>query len=296
MNNILTRFLTKLPYNGDWIFVTESPRNKNDKDIDAETQYDTPSEVLQAIKTNAPEILKLIYDRAKAHELTIHNSADHIRDKAKALLSTVSFLSAVFLGVVPFFLLAVTKFVWWLIAFECLLFLLLASHLIHSLIIAMNVMTREQYVKTSPQEILSVPQHSKRKQIIAIKEATAQIMAYSNQTHEFIRQRGNKLILGQTAFKFGLLYFFIFIFMHISAAIWYGSAKTKDPLISIIEHQEKTTRIAIDKYEKGIIALKELTKEVSLLHNDNALILEQFKELCKTIKTMDSVKVRTQKR
>jgi hypothetical protein len=229
IKNVFKSIKERLPANGDWLYVTETSYDKTQLPNDIAAKYDTPDKVLKEIRSNGPDVIKLIYEQAKAYEAAIYDGGNQVREKAKALLSTAGFISAILLGVSAFLLSTVIALKIYIFIIEVFLFLLLSTHFIRSLSIALRVMTREEIVRASPSEFLSFPATTDTEELEdAMKLTIARIVAYANQTQEDIRRRANKLILGQHAFRYGLIYFVILIFFHITAMGLHGSSKRMD--------------------------------------------------------------------
>jgi len=272
----------KLPYNGDWLFVTESPIEENNEQ-DIACEYDKPDEILKNLKSDNLELAQLTYERAKDYESFIYNSANHIRDKAKTLLSTASFTSALLLIVLSFFLTTIVSFNWWVIVIESILILFLAEHLIRALAIANDAMTREEFIRQSPSELLSISSTEKGDSIKAYDKLTSQIVAYASQTHEYIRKRGNKLILAQTAFRYGLIYFVIIFIVLLISSSWY---KPQDPWSKLVELEEKILTLTVNNQDKEIEAINELTYEISNLRKNSEQATKNLEKIQKTIKKL----------
>jgi len=273
---------SKLPYNGDWLFVTGNLPDEEDEQKDLEDDYDAPEKVLQNFNSNNLDVIKITYDRVKAHELRIDNLADQTRDKAKILLTTSSVVSAIFLGVISFFPTSITMFNIWVITIELLIFLLLAAHLIHALIRAISVITREGSVYTPPHELLGNCHNAQFSNedhpLSSYKKAISQILAYSNQTHKYILERSNKLILGQHAFKYGLEFFFILIVFHMVAFISSANIRPQDPIAKLNEFEKKISSTIITKQNDIINEINKLIREISLGHQDNKNTIEEMKK------------------
>jgi hypothetical protein len=210
MKSLLIKLKSKLPLNGDWLFVTETPVKVDNNQVDQATGYDNPNEVITRLQSNDTDTLKITYDRAKEFERSICQAADHIRDKAKTLLSTGTFVSAALFGVSTFFLTPMLDLHLGIVIILITLFILMVSHFLRALALSVYVMTREEYVQAAPLEFINL-EHGKTI-AVTLKEAIAQVIAYANQTSEYIRLRSNKLIIAQHAFRWGL-FFFLLLFL-----------------------------------------------------------------------------------
>jgi hypothetical protein len=284
--NWLLHVKSNLPSNGDWVFVTQTPITKQPQQDDLSAKHDTPEKVLKDLKSNDLESIRLIYERAKAYESTIENIGNLTRDKAKALLSTTSMVSAVFFGVASFFSSSSIKFPWWAISIELIIFILLASQLIRSLVIAMDVMTREQAISASPDEFLASyrdsdasERHTISPLVNAYKNAIAQTVAYSNQTHGHINGRKNRLILGQHAFRYGLVYFVLLIMVHTFATISYVNVEPNGRNTAAAERQEKLFQTLLTNQDNLLKGASESMREITLLHQADSEIMGKQREL-----------------
>jgi hypothetical protein len=292
---------TKLPFNGDWLFVSDDPPAKQHNqeapavnqlggianpeaektDIHPENEeidYCDSRAIRQALYSNELDLIKIIYERAMGHESIISNIASRVYDKAKTLLSTASFASAVLFGVVSFILFGLPRFRGWVIIVEVMLFIILGSHLIRALTIAMSVMTREQLIYTRPSEFLFPTSVGKDKVLDAYKDAIAQIVAYANLTNEKLRERVNKLMTGQHAFRWGLIYFVLLSSFHLVVLTVSPAEQPKDLLSRIVELEEKVLPSMAAKHDELIDTIKQLTTQLSQAHTDNAVLLKQLKD------------------
>jgi hypothetical protein len=260
---------SQLFLNGDWLFVTETPTTSDEpQSNDLALKFDTPEKVLAHITANDLESIKLIYERTKKSEASVDSIENLTRDKAKTLLGTASFASAIFFGVTSFFSSSSANLPWWIVAVELILFILLACHLIHSLVIGMEVMTREQSINASPDEFLN----SYGSSVEAYKNAIAQTLAYANKSHEFIRKRSNKLILGQRAFQYGLMYFALLVVLHI-----FSTSYLRMPTAG--EQQTKRMESLFSVQDQSLRAIAGNIKDVALLHQTNSEVIGKQREL-----------------
>jgi hypothetical protein len=235
LSRFLIKLIQKLPGNGDWIFVTPSPIVENNY-VDIADKYSKPDDIITQLHFNNIEIAKLTLEQAKSYESKIRLTADHVRDKAKTLFSAASFTSAIFLIILSFFSTYIGLFGLGIVIIEFLLILLMAGHLIRALLLAIDVMTREESVVQSPLEFLSPRLTRNDDSLENYKYLVSQTVAYSNMTHKYILQRINKLIIAQYAFKYGLIYFtIIFLFFLVSSSI----TKSEDPSIELLKSIEK---------------------------------------------------------
>ena len=258
------RSKSKMPFNGDWLFVTEDntlPQSHEKEQLLAEEKWETPSEVFQKLETEKLEVVKLIYERAKTYEAIVNSRADHVRDKAKSLLGTVSFVSAVLGGVASFLTTSIVKLNGWWFVGELVLLVILGGHLIRALLIAMDVMTREVVITSRKEEFLLPKSET---ELHALKCSISQIVTYANQTNELVWARVNQLILGQTAFRYGLLWFSLLLGVQIFAgkAVNEIDAKAKANLVSQTEIQSSI----LAKEEQLLEELRQMKVEIIRIH------------------------------
>jgi len=266
-----------LPLNGDWLFVTETPIRNNYVQRDLTAGYEVPEKVLASLTSNNIDLIKFIYERAKLHEDRIENISNQMRDKAKTLLGTVSFVSAIFFGIISFFTPSTLKLPWWFIFSELSLFILLACQMIRSLMIAMEVMTREESIVAPPDEFLRSYENGNETEnaiITAYKNAIAQTVAYPIQTHLLLKKRINRLILGQRAFQYGLFYFVLLIFIHVSCtAITYKNnqlynshtnAPSQEQMLKDLRSEQENIKAQMVENNKELSVLNKSEKKISL--------------------------------
>lgn len=265
----LKRVKSKLPLNGDWLYVTENYAPSIEQSL-GEENWDTPDKVFQEINSGKLEVLKLVYERAKAYESIVNSKADHVRDKAKSLLGTVAFVSAVLLGVTSFLVTSIVKLNgWWFIG-ELILVSVLGTHLVRALLIAMDVMMREVIITSRKEELLL--QRSET-ELHALKCLISQIFSYANKTDEFVRERVNKLILGQDAFRYGVVCFALFLVIQIYAGKKVNEIenKAKSNVLSQTEIQSSI----LSREEQLLDELRQLKVEIIRIHQDNEDLLKK---------------------
>lgn len=265
----------KLPFNGDWLFVTETPY-RGQQDEGPQQDYVKPNAILCSIESDDIDVIRLVYERAKGHESVVYETANHVRDKAKALLSSASFVSAALLGVASLLLTAVTRLAAWIVAVELLLFILITSHLLRSLYIAMEVMTREESVMSAPEELISPPSAGTFLVIRAYKQAISEVIAYANQTREHIRKRVNRLIIGQHAFRMGLLGFVLFVVLHVAAVTLADKVESGNATQKMMDFEARLLSLEAQGTQQAT-ALTELTRDISRLRVETELIIERLK-------------------
>lgn len=207
---------SRLPLNGDWIFVTPTIVSPDKEKVDIADKFSSIDEVkahLTSEKLSEPG-LKLVYERAKEFERSVMVRADHVRGKAATLLGTSSLVSAVLFGILGFMMRDITVNPAWVIVIELILGFEMMCHFIRSLFIAADVMTREVSVEASPSEILAFDSI-----VVYLKDAISQTIAYGNMTSEYIRKKVNRLIIGQHAFRYGLVYFALLLAVQTASRI-----------------------------------------------------------------------------
>lgn len=235
--------------------------------IDLAAEYKEPQKILDVLnktKCENAETLKLIYERVKAHETTIYNSADHVRDKAKTMLGTASFTAAILFGVAALFITAIKGFPLYVLIIEFSLFVLQIAFFGVALYKSVKVMTREQIIKPSPDEILCVEAVPADEQLVlAYKNAISHVLAYANQTHEYIRQRVNMLIEAQRKFGYGLICFLLFFGLYFSFLFKYGPPDDGGQRLRDLEQR---LTLKLDEYTKQETeALKGIAVEIKKL-------------------------------
>lgn len=193
------------------MFWVVPDRLEADQKDDIASEYESEYELEEQWSETDPSITEFIHDRAAAFSHRIHSKADRVRSKAKTLFNASSFASAVLLGLGAVYVRAVPDLTlgWSLLILGP--FALMAVQLIRALYIAIDVMRREEAVTQSALSIDEIASHSPSRAQAHLKSA-AQLVAFANRTDEFIKNRVNRLIIGQTAFRNALVWF-VFAFV-----------------------------------------------------------------------------------
>jgi hypothetical protein len=163
-------------------------------------------------RTKDTGVARLIFERAKAHEATVDGISDSVRDKAKTIVGTATFVSAVVLGLISVVLPSFARSETTLLLSSIVLSGLLVSQLVRAIYTALEAMTHESFVSQSSADYLALAR-SPADLSAAYAESISQIVAFANQSHEHVRHRVNQLILAQHAFKWGLIYFGVIAFL-----------------------------------------------------------------------------------
>jgi large-conductance mechanosensitive channel len=275
---------TRLPANGDWIFVTgDLPGDSPEDPANPEEPFIDVGSVRSSLYSNDPDLIKLVYERAKAYEATISNYTNRVYDKAKTLVGSVSFVSAVLSALVSLLLSSASRFGWIVIAIESSILFLMVGHLLRSVSIGLRVITREDLYYTHYNEVLAAASIGQDGLVNAYKDAISQIVSYADRTHEQAWQRVRKLILGQAAFHYGIFFFVLFVAFHLIALALFAKEPAKDPVNKLVELQEKALASSSSEHAELVKAIRDLTFQLSESHKDNSALIEQLKEVQKKI-------------
>jgi hypothetical protein len=264
---------SKLSFIGDLLFVRETPVDVHSLPEDQAAKFDRPDKVLSGLKSENIEVLRITYERAKDFEREIAATADHVRDKAKTLFSTGSFVSGVLFGVSALFVTAVSTFSSILVIIHGLLFTIVFSHFIRAFFLAMIVMTKEESVQAGPSEYLVIA--NKKKESTLLREAISQRVAYANQTHEYLRKRSNKLIVAQTSFRYGLIYFLILVLFHFFSY----ALQTKELSTENWSRLDSLTSVTARTLTETNTVLESISRELSDSNKAQQSIVEQLKRI-----------------
>src|SRR5262249_34675016 len=151
-------------------------------------KYSTPAAFAGRFATSTQEELSSIEVEAKALRDRVDARTQHVRDKAKALLGTTSFIASVTLGAASFLAAHPGLLPTWSLGPILALLLLMLLQFGYSLIRAMSAITREQVVDISTDDILTL--NTGKVHLITAQLAAAN--AYQVASTEQV----NKLILG----------------------------------------------------------------------------------------------------
>lgn len=279
----ILQFKSKLPANGDFLFVTETPARGGQEDIDLADRYKHRNAVLNQLRSNDLDVIKLIYERAKIYESKVEMVDTVTRDKAKTLVGVSSLTSAIFLGFVSAFSSAIPKFNWWILLIELLLFIFLASHLLNALLKALESLTREVSEWPGPQDFLL--SRVDVKPYFAFSEAIAQIVSSACKNLGYIHERNNKVQIAQHAFYYALIYFLVFVMFHILALSIPLNTNIDDPMKKAFASMEKiptaieTISISINsERQEQMTAIKELSTKLSTIDQASRAIIFELRE------------------
>jgi len=271
--NIILKIKSYLPFNGDFLYVTENIQSSStEKDIS--NDFDKSNIIIKKLKSNEKDILELTYKMSLDYYNSILDKSDKVREKAKVIVSSSSFISAVIIALSSSVVI-VNKTIshQWLLYIEFILYLMTIMHLIRSLMIAITVIRREESIEISPLDIVEVAKYTDKKKLgLIYKEISSKMIAYANNTHEFIRKRVNQLILSQTSYKYGIFYFVLFMVLHVFILNLFSNRDLS--FADLIKSYEKNQNIEIKLNEKQINLLEKFIDEYKKSENNKLKILK----------------------
>jgi hypothetical protein len=272
----------KLPLGGDWLFVTETPSSDDVLTQDLVMEYLNQEDVLFDLKTENENVVKLIYERALKYNKDVENISENIKKKAEILLRMTSFVSAIFFGILSFVSVSKNMNVPnWMLFLISIFFILMGVHLISSLVQAIKVMTREELVLSSPQQIVfksneDIQGNNENIVLHAYKMAISDIISNACNTHKLIRRSINKVIIAQYSFVYGLFFFMLIIGLQFSAS-FFQTKKLPEPSFSdLIQIEDQLLENIVKKEIKLREQIEDRKKIVEKLKIENEDILKQI--------------------
>ncbi len=207
---------SKLPFNGDWLYVTENIPKDGQEKHDISDNFDKPEQIISQLESNDTDILKLTHKMSLDYYNSILSRSDRVIGKAKIIINSSAFISAVIIAISSSIVLINNSTeLHWLFYIGCFFYIMTIIHLTRTLMLAISVIRREESIELSPLEIVEVAKCKIKSDLPSIyKDISSKMIAYANNTDKFILKRVNKLILSQTSFKYGIFYFVCFMILH----------------------------------------------------------------------------------
>jgi hypothetical protein len=253
-----------LPFNGDWLFATESLKPKDPDERDLAAEFSDYKVFLREMHTTDLPVLQVIYERAKAYSDMIHKGADSVRTRAIAILSASSFVSAIILFISSLLISLKDRGNRWVTCFLMILFLGTVWHLVRSLLLSVDVVQKETLVEVSPLDISNLGSYNEACVGRLYKELSAQLVANASQSQDFIRKKANRLILGQCELRWGVGFFVTFLFLSVGLSIFHTKP---DAIYDLVKSQNtkfdalvRTIERTADQQTKAIESLKTRTE------------------------------------
>jgi len=217
VGGILVHYKSKLPSNGDWLWVSFEGEATEGKVIES------VDDVIGQIQTNDSDVLSLMYERSKNFETRIISNISDTRDKAKSLLTMSSFAATTVFAVAAV-LSSTIRIQAGLAVIVIALYVLLCSHLFHALCKALQVLTREDVVYASHDDIVG----NEDERSPALRKAIAETLVFARQTRRKSAGRVGDLLVGLTSFRYGLVYFFLMVALNVGIIICSNVEVTQD--------------------------------------------------------------------
>jgi len=283
VKKLLLNIKHNLPLNGDFLFVTETPINPEVFSKELVVEYHDPKDVLKDLNSKNEDVVKLIYERALKYNRDVEFISENLKKKGEILLRMTSFVSAIFLGILSFISTNISKNInTWILLIICIFFVFMGIHLISSLIRSIKVMTREESILSSPQQIVfknneTITNEKLGSILNAYKIATADIVSNTCMTHSLINKNINMIIIAQNSFVYGLLFFMLIVGLQLSALLFLKSDKIDELSISNIVQIEDKLLENIEKRRSLLLEQIEKRKQIiEILRIKNKEVLEQF--------------------
>jgi hypothetical protein len=263
----LIKLKQTLPLNGDWLYPTESPPQSSPDGDDLAVIYSETKEINAELKQTRSSVghAPFLYE-AERFAAKAAKRAEHVRDKAKSLLGTSTFIGAVVLGIMSFFAEHIASSSYKVLFPIGIFLMLMLLQFSRSLMCSIEVMTRETSIEISTADVITafneatdLDDYKRRLGIV--------LLATANQHEIEINKRVNKLILGQTGFKFGLFHTFVLILL-LFVGIVYAPPKQQETIIKLAVEVTKA------ELQVKIADLESRLKDISLAISGNLDLLK----------------------
>ena len=263
-NDQLLKVKQALPLNGDWLWPTPTPAPTGLVEDLAET-YSISEKVLEAIPMPLPAGIAdaLMAEVNRIAQGTLVRT-DTVRDKAKVLLGTSSFVGAVVTGILSLSFQHMKLLPAWINVPFTILFALMLIEFGFSLILSMRAMTRETLHELAPRQLGRMIEEAG--EIDEFKRRLAATrFALANKNSIFTTEKVNYLILGQIGFGFGLFYALI-LFLVFAIAFVTSENKVSDVKSDAVATQSLRSELlaTTGALQKHLIQLQNTNSAESL--------------------------------
>lgn len=245
----LLRWKSKLPANGDWLFVTEELSEEpstGETGQDLSARYDEYQNLVEDTKALQSEpAIKFFYEKAKEFENWVYKGRADIRDKAKVLLGAASFVSAILATSVSIIANSVSMQTAWARLVCAGIVTLMGAHFLRAIYVALGLLIREESVTTSLPEMIKACSADENE---ALKILATKTIHYANLTDTVVLRQGNRLIVSQHAFRWGLLYAFLLTVLCVFYFTHHPKADPTGRVVSAVE----SVNTSISSLEKEV--------------------------------------------
>ena len=278
MCGIALKLKSKLPCNGDWLFVTQAPNKNKKQQKDLADIFCKKAEFIKRL----PEINDngdIVYKLASEYYDSSAKSIDITREKASTLLNTASFVAAIMLSTIAFISSIDNIFEkqGLYIVFVAVVVVMIVNFF-QTLILSIMVLRKNTSIEISPQDIIDT-QNKKT----PLKEMAARKIEYACKTQKHTLKKINMVILAQTAFRNGIIYFAILLLLQLLSSYRVNDNRKK-PYEELIEKQNKL--IEIEQKNRTSIVI-EITED---LNRTNLKIRDIEKKVMAIEKRVDAPK------
>jgi hypothetical protein len=254
------RWKSGLQFEGDWLFSSGNACSAHpvvpEGLVDLEREFDHADQAFQAFDAvSVPDGRKMLYQHAKDEMKEVISRRSTVHDKAKQLLGSTSFTLAIISASLALLHEWYAIVPWWNALIMLLLFAWVVSHFLRSLILSIQLITRDEVISVPTQQfvkILSAPKDAYKNGRIYVHLA-AQTRAAAAATSRRVRGRVNQIILAQTSFRWGLTLLPMLVAWNALAIVWYSHPPmTNVPSSASTPLQQPSTNPANDTFESTL--------------------------------------------
>lgn len=278
----LLKWKCSLPYDGDWIFSTQTACEKHIYNtgaiLDLDSQFETGDGSLEAFTpVTVPEARKLLFDHTK--ELSQEVNARHasVRDKAKLLLGSTSLTLALLSASVALVEKWHSDIPRWAIIVIFIAFFWVVAHFVRALILSIRAITREVSVSVPTQRVVDclTGDEAAFRSGEVFQRLAAELRAATAQSNRQALERINLVIVAQTSFRWGLtLLPFLYVLWVLLVLSYAETPRSR----AVTDDQQSQSNVGIDGLFQDVN--NRIAKSLSAVREDlSRLALDTRKSL-----------------
>ncbi|PRX29277.1 hypothetical protein BX659_11021 [Orenia metallireducens] len=266
-------FKHKLPFEGDWLFVTFS----NTSDDLAREDGEKVKEKIRngGLRNNNYKIINQLNKFSNDRMAKIDGRSKLVREKAKLIWQSAGVIFTVFFTITGLLIKNFNHLAFSIKAIIFVLTIFMIFHLSRALKVSINVITREEDIIFASDNLIEIAEESENESDY-LEKMTLEEINNSNFKNKFITKRVNKVIKAQISLVWGIIYLASILILIIGCLFFYDNNPSDSHFlnnkknISVLSNNEK------EKTKSNIKKIKLNLKKDNII-NKTDFSLSNFK-------------------
>ncbi len=222
----------KLPFDGDWLFVTLSTNIEDDEgNIKEDGEIVKEKINNNGLKNNNYQIISQFSDFANDRMVKIEERSKLVREKAKLIWQSAGVIFTVFFTITSLLINNFTHLPFNIKTIIFTLAIFMIIHLSRALKASIDSITREQNIILSSDSLIEIAEESTNESQY-LEKITLEKINNSNEKNKFVTRRVNKVIIAQSSLVWGIIYLALILMLIIGSLFFYTNNFNSNQVIN----------------------------------------------------------------